>query len=208
MQEWYAPEPGVPPLDMALMALAMGLGKPTKGLERAVFQIQMMHQLLDLRLADTTLLFDADLAMTRDLARQYEHKALDSVGVLVNNINPLYRRVVFDGRNRTMADSIAKVIKNNTAFFAIGAGHLTGPDGLIALLRNKGFLVRPVFSDNAVSVTLMGQIFQTMARNMRLELKKKDDDFVAPPPPPSFNPPGVKIKLAPKAKATRKTKKS
>ena len=29
-------------------------------------------------------------------------------------------------------------------FFAVGAGHLTGEDGLLQLLRKKGYTVQPV----------------------------------------------------------------
>ena len=51
-------------------------------------------------------------------------------------------------RNYQMADNIEKMVNNNSCFFAVGSGHLIGDEGLIELLKGKGFIVEPVFSDN------------------------------------------------------------
>ncbi|MBN2669371.1 MAG: TraB/GumN family protein [Bacteroidales bacterium] len=47
-------------------------------------------------------------------------------------------------RNKGMAKNIAKYIKKQSTFNAIGAAHLPGEKGVIALLRKKGFTVEPV----------------------------------------------------------------
>lgn len=47
-------------------------------------------------------------------------------------------------RNKKMADNIEKIIKKQSSFNAIGAAHLGGPNGVIALLREKGYTLRPV----------------------------------------------------------------
>jgi uncharacterized protein len=55
------------------------------------------------------------------------------------------------GRNVKMADNIAKYSKNQKTFNAIGAAHLPGEKGVIALLRKKGYTVEPVpftFTEN------------------------------------------------------------
>ena len=49
-----------------------------------------------------------------------------------------------------MAEVLDSLIKVNTVFCAVGAGHLAGNDGMINLLRKKGYTVRavkPSFSD-------------------------------------------------------------
>jgi len=48
------------------------------------------------------------------------------------------------GRNVKMADNIAKYSKKQKTFNAIGAAHLPGEKGVIALLRKKGYTVEPV----------------------------------------------------------------
>jgi uncharacterized protein YbaP (TraB family) len=47
-------------------------------------------------------------------------------------------------RNHTMADRIAVMTGEQPVFAAIGAGHLAGDEGVIALLRSKGYTVEPV----------------------------------------------------------------
>lgn len=49
-------------------------------------------------------------------------------------------------RNYVMADRIAAMAKQQTTFAAIGAGHLPGDKGVIALLRSKGYAVTPIFA--------------------------------------------------------------
>ncbi len=47
-------------------------------------------------------------------------------------------------RNKGMAKNIAKFVKKQSTFNAIGAAHLFGDKGVVALLRKKGFTVEPV----------------------------------------------------------------
>jgi hypothetical protein len=42
-------------------------------------------------------------------------------------------------RNRVMVDRAKPLIEAGGAFIAVGAFHLTGKDGLVALLRGEGF---------------------------------------------------------------------
>ena len=48
-------------------------------------------------------------------------------------------------RNRNWIPEIEKLILKDKTFIAVGAGHLTGEFGLIELLRNVGYQVKPVF---------------------------------------------------------------
>jgi hypothetical protein len=48
------------------------------------------------------------------------------------------------GRNVKMADNIAKYSRKQKTFNAVGAAHLPGEKGVIALLRKKGYTVEPV----------------------------------------------------------------
>lgn len=57
-----------------------------------------------------------------------------------------YRRIFYDRRNEAMAARIAAFLESSrdAHFVAVGAGHLPGDSGIIALLRNKGFAVSRV----------------------------------------------------------------
>ena len=49
-----------------------------------------------------------------------------------------------DVRNKKWIPRMADKMNNNSVFFAVGAGHLWGDNGVISLLRKDGFKVEPV----------------------------------------------------------------
>jgi uncharacterized protein YbaP (TraB family) len=58
------------------------------------------------------------------------------------SLAPIYRKLITD-RNRTMAQRIDELIKQGKPLFVvIGSGHLAGKDGVIELLRQRGFKLR------------------------------------------------------------------
>jgi uncharacterized protein YbaP (TraB family) len=184
LADYMKPDPGVTALDIALSAYAFALGKTTKGLEKYKFQIDMLYKIIDARLTDTTLLFDDDITLTANLKQFYAAEQFDSLTNLIENINTAYRKVVFDSRNITMADSIQDITKNKTAFFAVGCGHLLGRNGLIKLLRLKGLQITPVLSGKKFSITAMKFFIGAMTKSIKKELRKPDDSFI-----PDSNPP-------------------
>ena len=55
-----------------------------------------------------------------------------------------FEKTMITARNHHMADRAEKTLDTGGAFMAVGALHLPGPEGLVALLRAKGFTVTPV----------------------------------------------------------------
>ena len=53
------------------------------------------------------------------------------------------RRLITD-RNHHMADRGAPLLDEGNVFMAVGALHLIGDEGLVELLRQKGFTATPV----------------------------------------------------------------
>ena len=54
-------------------------------------------------------------------------------------------------RNKIMTNSIDSIAKTGSLFSAVGAAHLAGNDGMIELLRRKGYTVKPIidtFTEN------------------------------------------------------------
>ena len=49
-----------------------------------------------------------------------------------------------DNRNKRWIPKLADLMKNKTLFIAVGAGHLAGENGVIQLLRNRGYIVSPI----------------------------------------------------------------
>ncbi|PZF73631.1 TraB/GumN family protein [Taibaiella soli] len=50
-----------------------------------------------------------------------------------------------DARNKKWISRISEKVKNNSVFFAVGAGHLWGKNGVIQLLKDAGYKVTPVY---------------------------------------------------------------
>lgn len=51
---------------------------------------------------------------------------------------------LIDNRNKRWIPRIENYAKENPTFFAVGAAHLAGKDGLILLLREQGFTITPI----------------------------------------------------------------
>ncbi len=90
--------------------------------------------------------FGKNKKMEQKLLKYYQKQQLSEIAKLVEtNSNQKVNKLLLVDRNYTMADRIAKLIKKESTFVAIGAGHLPGKEGVIELLRKKGFSVEPVY---------------------------------------------------------------
>ena len=56
-------------------------------------------------------------------------------------LSPIYEKLIYE-RNRSMASKIEDYLKTKETYFVVvGAGHLVGSQGIIELLKGKGFVV-------------------------------------------------------------------
>ena len=51
---------------------------------------------------------------------------------------------MLDGRNARWIPVIEKAVRSMPTFIAVGGGHLGGKRGVVALLRAKGFKLKPI----------------------------------------------------------------
>ena len=82
----------------------------------------------------------------QDVLKYYLAQDLDSLSANDDDSKKsekFYKALVTD-RNERMAGRMGEFIKKQPTFIAIGAMHLPGDAGVIALLRKKGFTVEPV----------------------------------------------------------------
>jgi uncharacterized protein YbaP (TraB family) len=134
-------------LDEHLWQYAALQGKPTIGLESYVEQNTLLHSL------DPKPLYKQIIKISRSpsgIARQ-THKALS--WYMKNDIHQLYRttkssmhglrkRIIYD-RNHVMANRIQNFDPGKIYFIAVGAGHLSGKYGVLALLKHSGWKISP-----------------------------------------------------------------
>lgn len=86
---------------------------------------------------------------TMEMIRLYKNQDINGLYLILTNEDIMPKEqseVAFDKRNFKMADQLTQLFKIQSTFCAVGAGHLSGENGLINLLKKKGCIVRPIYS--------------------------------------------------------------
>ena len=137
-------------LDATLWQFAKEQEKVTMGIESFEEQLDILSEIsLDFQVKGLT-----------DMVRNFKKfkKQLYKMTELYQqgNIRQLYksskkqagnmRKLMFYDRNKIMADRIAKLVREQSIFVSVGAGHLSGGKGVLRLLKREGFKVRPVLN--------------------------------------------------------------
>lgn len=135
---------------------AAAQGKPVGGLETLNFQINILTERKSLKRQAQELMclvdhsdYMADVA-DRTVKAFYSQdlKALAStIDEKMNNAcdaTPAEKAALLDDRNADWAAKLPAIMKSRPTFIAVGAGHLPGEKGLLALLRQAGYDVSPV----------------------------------------------------------------
>ena len=134
-------------VDMQLNARAKAAGKPVLGLESPDFQLGLFD---GLSLADQEqMLVDAtaddaakDLTTIRDAWSVGNTAALDSLLNRRLESAPGLRNALLTSRNRNWVPKLEQLIKGkDDALVVVGAGHLVGKDGVLELLKAKGYTI-------------------------------------------------------------------
>lgn len=145
-------------LDQKLASDAAAEGKQVKGLETLAEQAKAMSDLpiaLHLKsLIQTLELGDkindvnetmTDLYLTGNIGAMIPMlKAVaPDQNITDDDTSAFEQRIILD-RNKVMAERSAPILDKGNAFIAVGALHLVGDRGLVALLRKQGFTVTAV----------------------------------------------------------------
>lgn len=81
------------------------------------------------------------------LVTAYKSENLNDLYLITNDkrfTSEKTRKIILDDRNVNWVQQIPAMIKKESVFFAVGAGHLVGEEGVINLLRKAGYKVKPV----------------------------------------------------------------
>jgi uncharacterized protein len=136
-----------------LMKLAKQNKKEIKGLETMEFQAavfdtipyeQQAKELLKSidSLPAYTVYFDS-------MVQVYKNQQLSKMEMLFNDKDfgmEGYQDILLDNRNKNWVTQLKKIMKKESVFVAVGAGHLVGEKGLIALLKKEGYTLKPVLN--------------------------------------------------------------
>jgi len=136
-------------LDRHFFDRAKAEGKTLQGLETVDYQLSLFDGMTmaeqDRLLAESLKDVDKEQTSVRRLTDAW--KAGDAAGVErivlddVKDDQLMYERLLVN-RNRTWLPKLdALLTRNRRAFVVVGAAHLVGPDGLLAMFRAKGYKV-------------------------------------------------------------------
>jgi len=84
------------------------------------------------------------------MIRLYKEENLPELDRLLkdpNFMNDNQEEWLLTKRNINWAEKIPEQMTRESTFFAVGAGHLSGKNGVIQLLKDKGYTLRPVLGN-------------------------------------------------------------
>jgi uncharacterized protein YbaP (TraB family) len=141
------------PLDLYLQSKAKKKGKEVIGLETVEEQMsafntvslkeqaEMLYQSLTNTNSDSEI-EKGKTSMEKMLDLYYEQKIDSLYFITTQSLSSVSNKKLLGERNATMATRMEKIMQNKSLFAAVGAAHLAGDEGLIELLRKKGYKVR------------------------------------------------------------------
>lgn len=137
-------------LDIYFNNLARKQNKSIVGIETVAEQINVLNSLSYKEQLEMLQLSIDDLKSGKEdnsyLVSYYVQQQLDSLLAKSKEqgMPPKFFKALVTERNKRMADRMEKIMKDQSAFMAVGALHLAGNEGVVASLRKKGFIVEPV----------------------------------------------------------------
>lgn len=142
----FDPELG---LDKHFYDQAQSGGKTVQGLETLDFQVSLFDSMTmpeqDHLLAETLKELDAEQANMSKLMDAWKAGDAPNVERIVlselRSEPQLYQRLLVDRNKAWMPKIEALFGRKGRSFVVVGAAHLVGPDGLISMLRGKGYNV-------------------------------------------------------------------
>ncbi|MBO9201821.1 MULTISPECIES: TraB/GumN family protein [Niastella] len=138
-------------MEELIMREAKQYSKEIKGLETTEFQASIFDSIPYEKQAKDLVNYidsiDSFKKETVELVQAYRDQNLDRLDSLGNSSDGMekeFLELLLYGRNRRWVEKMQDLMKENILLFAVGAGHLPGDQGVINLLRKKGYKLTPM----------------------------------------------------------------
>lgn len=138
-------------MEELIMRESKKYSKEIKGLETTEFQASIFDSIPYEKQAKDLVSYidsiDSYKAVTMEMVEVYRQQDLERMDSLMHKSDPgmdEYMDILLYGRNRHWVDQMPEIMKGKCILFAVGAGHLPGEQGVINLLRKKGYKVTPM----------------------------------------------------------------
>lgn len=144
------PQTEVKLYEMELLQKAMKDKKSIKGLEKVEDQMKSINEAYDLKSIIAQLKMDKEYQILfRQMIEAFKNENAESLYSLFKDerfMNAQQEKAMLTNRNQNWVKVMPDIMKKESSFFAVGGSHLMGKNGIIPLLRAKGYTVRPVSS--------------------------------------------------------------
>jgi uncharacterized protein len=136
-----------------LVKMAKQQGKSIKGLETlaqqsAVFD-SIPYELQAKELVKAIDSFGRYRQYFETMLHVYRGQQLNRIETIFNDNDfgmEGYQDILLDKRNSNWVEQLKRIMHGSSVFVAVGAGHLPGQAGLIALLQQEGYLLTPLLN--------------------------------------------------------------
>jgi len=134
-----------------LLQLTKEYKKEVQGLETMAFQASVFDSIPYTQQAKELLKtidsLDAYKKYFTNMVKVYKNQQLDEMLKMFSSSEfgmDDNQDILLDKRNINWVTQLNSIMKRESVFIAVGAGHLVGEMGLISLLRKEGYTVRPI----------------------------------------------------------------
>ena len=133
-------------VDAYLYGVAKNQGKEIAGLERAIDQVNMMNDLDvgDIDVKKVLKNLKKEQSLIDKFIQLYIKEDLKGIGDLMSYLPDKTEDKLLNLRNHLMVQRMDSLMQLKSFVVAVGSAHLPGEQGMIALLRQKGYTVQPV----------------------------------------------------------------
>lgn len=121
---------------------------PTIGLENFEFQMGIFDSIPNTRQLE--MFFSEDIDLKKEMAEMLElffSQDIYKMAAMISEEDSEYAEFeseLVSLRNENWSGQLEKLMQEYSCFIAVGAAHLAGENGLITMLREKGFTVKPI----------------------------------------------------------------
>lgn len=140
-------------VESELMKITKEQNEEIFGLEKAEDQMKVFDEISYQDQADELLKtvkdnLEKDKKEFQEMITIYQNKDIEGMLKMMsdsdNKITSENQDILLNDRNKNWIPIMVKIMKDKPTFFGVGAGHLAGEEGVIKLLRKKGYKVEAV----------------------------------------------------------------
>lgn len=134
--------------EMEFISKANESNKPVMGLEKVAEQLEFLNQ----SFSDDEMiayLQQIDANMCTEMVKQYISQDVDGLYQMMiekDSMSTNTQKILLDNRNAKWVKIMPEMMQKESVFFAFGAAHLAGEKGVINLLKQAGYSLKPIMN--------------------------------------------------------------